>query len=112
VDSQSYTTDFKGHEIQGKSSKFAPHAQKVSLNHTVQDEDVVSSECLWDMMISEIYSPLGQSSQSRSFVSANGSAPTSSTTLCIIYLLMGISLPWLARALGVWATSALNGHDI
>lgn len=28
----------------GKSSKFAPHAQKVSLAHQVQDEDVVSSE--------------------------------------------------------------------
>jgi hypothetical protein len=28
---------------QGKSSKFAPHAQKVSLHHAVQDEDVVSS---------------------------------------------------------------------
>jgi hypothetical protein len=28
---------------QGKSSKFNPHAQKVSLNHLVQDEDVVSS---------------------------------------------------------------------
>ncbi|KAG7099579.1 hypothetical protein E1B28_001409 [Marasmius oreades] len=27
---------------QGKSSKFNPHAQKVSLNHQVQDEDVVS----------------------------------------------------------------------
>ncbi|KAG5728541.1 Developmentally-regulated GTP-binding protein 2 [Termitomyces sp. T112] len=26
----------------GKSSKFAPHAQKVSLHHQVQDEDVVS----------------------------------------------------------------------
>lgn len=29
--------------IQGKSSKFSPHAQKVSLSHQVQDEDVVSS---------------------------------------------------------------------
>lgn len=28
---------------QGKSSKFSPHAQKVSLAHQVQDEDVVSS---------------------------------------------------------------------
>ncbi|KAF7978903.1 hypothetical protein HWV62_44419 [Athelia sp. TMB] len=27
----------------GKSSKFAPHAQKVSLHHAVQDEDVVSN---------------------------------------------------------------------
>ena len=31
---------------QGKSSKFAPHAQKVGLNHPVQDDDVVSSERL------------------------------------------------------------------
>ncbi|KAI9462318.1 developmentally regulated GTP-binding protein [Lactarius psammicola] len=30
----------------GKSSKFAPYAQKVGLNHLVQDEDVVSSACL------------------------------------------------------------------
>jgi hypothetical protein len=29
--------------LKGKSSKFSPHAQKVSLNHPVQDEDVVSS---------------------------------------------------------------------
>ncbi|KAI6159590.1 P-loop containing nucleoside triphosphate hydrolase protein [Pisolithus thermaeus] len=28
--------------ILGRSSKFSPHAQKVSLNHQVQDEDVVS----------------------------------------------------------------------
>ncbi|KIY46196.1 developmentally regulated GTP-binding protein, partial [Fistulina hepatica ATCC 64428] len=28
----------------GRSSKFNPHAQKVSLNHIVQDEDVVSSQ--------------------------------------------------------------------
>ncbi|KAJ6604210.1 P-loop containing nucleoside triphosphate hydrolase protein [Mycena vulgaris] len=28
--------------MQGKSSKFSPHAQKVSLSHQVQDEDVVS----------------------------------------------------------------------
>lgn len=28
---------------QGRSSKFFPHAQKVSLSHQVQDEDVVSS---------------------------------------------------------------------
>ncbi|KAJ6501645.1 P-loop containing nucleoside triphosphate hydrolase protein, partial [Mycena vitilis] len=28
----------------GKSSKFNPHAQKVSIGHQVQDEDVVSSE--------------------------------------------------------------------
>ena len=31
---------------QGKSSKFAPYAQKVGLSHLVQDEDVVSSACL------------------------------------------------------------------
>lgn len=30
--------------LQGKSSKFSPHAQKVGLNHQVQDDDVVSSE--------------------------------------------------------------------
>ncbi|KAI9444964.1 developmentally regulated GTP-binding protein [Lactarius indigo] len=30
----------------GKSSKFAPYAQKVGLTHLVQDEDVVSSACL------------------------------------------------------------------
>lgn len=29
---------------QGKSSRFAPHAQKVGLTHQVQDDDVVSSE--------------------------------------------------------------------
>lgn len=33
--------------MQGKSSKFAPYAQKVSLAHQVQDEDVVSSE--WNL---------------------------------------------------------------
>ncbi|KAG6837876.1 hypothetical protein H0H93_013029 [Arthromyces matolae] len=32
------------HRSLGKSSKFAPHAQKVSLQHQVQDEDVVSSK--------------------------------------------------------------------
>ncbi|KIO02380.1 hypothetical protein M404DRAFT_16092 [Pisolithus tinctorius Marx 270] len=32
----------KGATIEGRSSKFSPHAQKVSLNHQVQDEDVVS----------------------------------------------------------------------
>jgi len=30
----------------GKSSKFAPHTQKVGLNHLVQDEDVVSSQSI------------------------------------------------------------------
>lgn len=30
---------------QGKSSKFAPYAQKVGLNHQVADDDVVSSGC-------------------------------------------------------------------
>ncbi|KAG8906823.1 Developmentally-regulated GTP-binding protein 2 [Tulasnella sp. 403] len=34
--------NFKYALVWGKSSRFAPHAQKVSLNHTVQDEDVVS----------------------------------------------------------------------
>lgn len=29
---------------QGRSSKFSPHAQKVSLGHQVQDDDVVSSK--------------------------------------------------------------------
>ena len=32
--------------LQGKSSKFNPYAQKVSLNHVVADEDVVSSKPL------------------------------------------------------------------
>ncbi|KAG1754992.1 P-loop containing nucleoside triphosphate hydrolase protein [Suillus paluster] len=32
----------KGATIEGRSSKFSPHAQKVSLNHQLQDEDVVS----------------------------------------------------------------------
>jgi len=32
--------------FQGKSSKFAPHAQKVGLGHLVHDEDVVSSMSL------------------------------------------------------------------
>ncbi|KAL1738241.1 GTP-binding protein [Schizophyllum fasciatum] len=32
----------KGATVEGKSSKFNPHAQKVSLNHVVQDEDVVT----------------------------------------------------------------------
>ncbi|KAL7285755.1 hypothetical protein ACG7TL_000864 [Trametes sanguinea] len=33
----------KGATVEGKSSKFNPHAQKVGLNHHVADEDVVSS---------------------------------------------------------------------
>lgn len=40
--------------LQGKSSKFAPHAQKVSLSHLVQDEDVVSS---MSITLSYRYSP-------------------------------------------------------
>ncbi|CDO70221.1 hypothetical protein BN946_scf184942.g21 [Trametes cinnabarina] len=32
----------KGATVEGKSSKFNPHAQKVGLNHHVMDEDVVS----------------------------------------------------------------------
>ncbi|KAG8999509.1 Developmentally-regulated GTP-binding protein 2 [Tulasnella sp. JGI-2019a] len=39
---RSLAHNFKYALIWGKSSRFAPHAQKVSLNHFVQDEDVVS----------------------------------------------------------------------
>ncbi|KNZ79625.1 Developmentally-regulated GTP-binding protein 2 [Termitomyces sp. J132] len=40
---RSLVTNFRyGLVWSGKSSKFAPHAQKVSLHHQVQDEDVVS----------------------------------------------------------------------
>lgn len=42
------------HCVQGRSSKFAPHAQKVSLSHQVQDEDVVSSTYLDSFLLFQI----------------------------------------------------------
>ncbi|KAF8305528.1 P-loop containing nucleoside triphosphate hydrolase protein [Clavulina sp. PMI_390] len=39
---RSLAANFKYALVWGKSSKFAPHAQKVGLNHLVADEDVVS----------------------------------------------------------------------
>jgi len=39
---RSLSANFRYGLVWGKSSKFAPHAQKVSLHHAVQDEDVVS----------------------------------------------------------------------
>jgi len=39
---RSLAPNFRYGLVWGKSSKFAPHAQKVSLAHVVQDEDVVS----------------------------------------------------------------------
>jgi len=39
---RSLAPNFKYAVVWGKSSRFNPHAQKVSLNHVVQDEDVVS----------------------------------------------------------------------
>lgn len=39
---KSLATNFRYALVWGRSSKFSPHAQKVSLNHQVQDEDVVS----------------------------------------------------------------------
>ncbi|KAI5822715.1 developmentally regulated GTP-binding protein [Schizophyllum commune Tattone D] len=39
---RSLVPSFKYALVWGKSSKFNPHAQKVSLNHVVQDEDVVT----------------------------------------------------------------------
>jgi len=39
---RSLVTNFRYALVWGKSSKFSPHAQKVSLSHQVQDEDVVS----------------------------------------------------------------------
>ncbi|KAJ7630520.1 P-loop containing nucleoside triphosphate hydrolase protein [Roridomyces roridus] len=39
---RSLATNFRYGLVWGKSSKFSPHAQKVSLAHQVQDEDVVS----------------------------------------------------------------------
>ncbi|KAF9498127.1 developmentally regulated GTP-binding protein [Pleurotus eryngii] len=39
---RSLAANFRYALIWGKSSKFSPHAQKVSLSHQVQDEDVVS----------------------------------------------------------------------
>ena len=40
---RSLAPNFRYGLVWGKSSKFNPHAQKVSLNHQVADEDVVSS---------------------------------------------------------------------
>lgn len=40
---RSLAENFKYGLVWGKSSKFSPHAQKVSLNHQVADEDVVTS---------------------------------------------------------------------
>jgi len=39
---RSLAANFRYGLVWGRSSKFSPHAQKVSLNHQVQDEDVVS----------------------------------------------------------------------
>ncbi|KAJ7102341.1 P-loop containing nucleoside triphosphate hydrolase protein [Mycena belliarum] len=39
---RSLAANFRYGLVWGKSSKFSPHAQKVSLSHQVQDEDVVS----------------------------------------------------------------------
>lgn len=39
---RSLATNFRYALVWGKSSKFNPHAQKVGLNHVMQDEDVVS----------------------------------------------------------------------
>ncbi|KAI0786107.1 developmentally regulated GTP-binding protein [Abortiporus biennis] len=39
---RSLAANFRYGLVWGKSSKFAPHAQKVGLSHQVQDEDVVS----------------------------------------------------------------------
>jgi ribosome-interacting GTPase 1 len=39
---KSLATNFRYGLVWGRSSKFAPHAQKVSLNHQVQEEDIVS----------------------------------------------------------------------
>lgn len=39
---RSLAANFRYALVWGKSSKFSPHAQKVSLHHAVQDEDVVS----------------------------------------------------------------------
>jgi hypothetical protein len=50
--------------LQGKSSRFSPHAQKVSLGHQVQDEDVVSSRPLFIMHV--LFNPSQQSSRSES----------------------------------------------
>jgi len=50
---------------QGKSSKFAPYAQKVGLTHLVQDEDVVSSACLTHIWSYETVVNVLQYSRSR-----------------------------------------------
>ncbi|KAG1757275.1 P-loop containing nucleoside triphosphate hydrolase protein [Suillus lakei] len=39
---KSLVSNFRNGLVWGRSSKFSPHAQKVSLNHQLQDEDVVS----------------------------------------------------------------------
>jgi small GTP-binding protein len=44
---RSLAPNFRYGLVWGKSSKFSPHAQKVSLAHQVQDEDVVSIFTKW-----------------------------------------------------------------
>ena len=51
---------------QGKSSKFSPHAQKVSLSHQVQDEDVVSGVYLTPFKLLMLI-PFAKYSRSKGF---------------------------------------------
>lgn len=46
---RSLAANFRYALVWGKSSKFAPHAQKVGLSHVVADDDVVSSEFLFNL---------------------------------------------------------------